>query len=92
MSYKIVELERPSYDEVRKAIGGGLVQYVPDFYRYKGRECQVFVDEEGLFKFTENHEATRAWQEYLEMTAPGQWDPDMAHLVGDVVIAYGGMK
>lgn len=89
---RIVEFDKPSYDVVR-AVVGGLVQHVPDFHEYNGKRCEVFCNEEGLLLGLElNVEATTAWRTYLQKKYPGQWDPEMAHLVGDIVIAYGGMK
>lgn len=91
---KVIELESPTYDEVRAAIGCRLLQQAPDFGEYKGRACEVYVDEEGLCvqQPLVNLDATKAWREFLERKYPGQWDADMATIVGNAVIAYGGMK
>jgi hypothetical protein len=91
---RIIELEAdPGLNALQVAVGG-LIQIVPDFLEYRGRPCEVVCDEEGLLVGKEvNVPATNAWRDYLTRTAgPDAFDPNMAVLVGDVVIIYGGLN
>lgn len=59
----------PSLAQLRKAIGGGFIELVPNFSKYAGQPCVAFCDEEGKIKgLPENEEASRLWgemQDYL---------------------------
>lgn len=91
---EVVELEEdPGYDELKRLVGG-MIQVVPNFEMFKGRKCEVLVDEEGLLKrLPINRRMTLAWRNDLtRQVGPDGWDPSMAVLCGKAVVVYGGLK
>lgn len=81
-----LELDRrATYDEIKSAIGGGLLESVPYLETYYGVPCWAVCDEEGKIKnLPYNHQATYFW--WLSLGKPARMD-DV--LCGDVVICIG---
>lgn len=53
----------PTLQELRKAIGGGFIEIIPNFNSYSGRPCVAFCDEEGKIKGLKvNEEASMLWK------------------------------
>lgn len=72
----------------KQEIVGGLIQLVPAWDRFIGRPAVVYANEEGLLEgLPINLGATAAWRSYLNETVGREgYYPDMAVLVGDVLI------
>jgi hypothetical protein len=74
----------PRLEELSAGIGGGYIETVPYFTKYKGRPCVAFCDEEGkLHGLPVNQRATALWYA-LEPRFIGR---DI--LVGPIVIVSG---
>jgi hypothetical protein len=90
---------RPELAMLKAAIGGGYIEGVPGFDRYKHggvvhKGCAVFCDEEGkLNSLPYNRKATVRWQEaLLAQGLPGLIGDDgmpVDVLVGKVAVVWG---
>lgn len=73
----------PDHTRISAAINGGLIQLVPYFSRYDGKDCVAFCNEEGkLNHLPLNASATALWAAQLDV-------PLVDYLVGPVVIISG---
>ena len=86
---QLIELEsNPGYDALCELVETDMLQVVPDFHRYKDRQCVVICDEEGALKRKPwNTEATDGWRAYLNATGV-PYSSARAILVGHVVVLY----
>lgn len=65
---KIIEFESdPGLEKLQEAVGG-YIERVPYFHKYKGRPCDVIVDEEGKVKGKETNSSPPA---HGGSTSPG---------------------
>ena len=72
----------PALEDLKAAIGGGYIEAVPGFTRFKGKPCVAFCDEDGKRKnMLVNGIATELW--YEQVGDRYDW------LVGPVVIVTG---
>lgn len=84
----------PDLQQLQNGIGGGLIELIPYFSRYDGRDCVAFVDEEGKIKgLPFNAMATAAWSVVLNERFPRSAGKPMGdYLCGDVIIVAGNKE
>ena len=84
-SIEVTLLDRPvKLDDLKKAIGGGLIEAVPYFNKYNGEPCVAFVDEEGKLKgFQPNPAAQALWQKICSGAFRDQLVGRLAIVQGD---------
>jgi hypothetical protein len=75
----------PRLEALKAGIGGGYIEVVPYFTRYRGERCVAFCDEDGkLHGLPVNRVATALW--YAQLTEPLALRD---YLVGPIVIVTG---
>lgn len=87
----------PTLELLKEAIGGGYLEIVPGFNRYKhngeAHDCVAFCDEEGKLEgMSYNADATRYWQQaLLAQGHPGlvKRGVMLDYLVGTIAIVWG---
>jgi oligoendopeptidase F len=82
--YQLFEKE-PDLETLQKMVEG-YIQMVPNWPRFANMSCEVYANEDGLYKNMDyNTEATNLWRKYLDSTGQ-EYDRGMATLVGPVVL------
>jgi hypothetical protein len=74
----------PNYPKLKAALNDGMLEIVPYFNKFYGRDCVAFCDEEGKMKnLTVNKMAMEFWERAVGKRITGDY------LVGNIVIVVG---